>query len=132
VSGTSAGSYSVEVSNGDGTATSAAATVTVTSQNHAPTAGTYRITVVRDQPVTISVLRLLTECSDPDGDKIYFTAADAASEQGGAILDPGGASITYVPPAGFVGTDRFSYSIEDEPFAESKGMVEVEVTAAGQ
>jgi len=131
VSGTSAGSYAVQVSNGDGTATSDAAAVTVTPENRPPVAGTYRITAVRDRSVTISVLRLLTECSDPDGDQVYFAAADATSEKGGTVLDTGGAGITYVPPAGFVGVDRFSFSIEDTSFAGAKGYVEVEVVAAG-
>jgi hypothetical protein len=131
VSAASAGSYSVQVSNADGTATSAAATVTVTSENHPPVGRTYHITATRDQSVAISILRLLTECSDPDGDQLYFTAADAASANGGTILDTGGASIIYQPPAGFVGLDRFSFSIADESFAEAKAEVEVEVVAAG-
>jgi hypothetical protein len=55
----------------------------------------------------------------------------AASANSGTILDAGGASIIYLPPAGFVEVDRFSFSILDESFAEATGEVEVEVVAAG-
>jgi len=131
VDAASAGSYSVAVTNSDGTTTSDTAVVAVTSDNQAPIAGTYRVKTTQGEPVAISVLRLVTESSDPDGDRIYFISADTTSEMGGTILDTGGASITYTPLAGAVGVDRFNYVIEDDPFARAQGVVEIEIVGAG-
>jgi len=49
---------------------------------------------------------------------------------GGTVLDQGGAFITYTSPAGFTGTDRIGYTIEEEPSAQSTRIVEVKVEAA--
>jgi hypothetical protein len=123
-----AGSYTVVVTNASGSVTSEAAVVTVTPNNQAPVALPYEVTAVQDQPLDIPISRLRWNMSDPDGDPTYFTTVSQTSDAGGTILDLGGASITYTPPAGFVGSDRFTYSIEDEMGATATADVQVEVT----
>ena len=123
----SAGSYTVVVTNTSGSVTSEAAVLTVTPDNQPPVALPYKVTTVQDQPVDIPISRLRWNISDPDGDPTYFTAVSATSDAGGTIADLGGASITYTPPAGFVGSDKFTYSIEDEIGAKATGDVQVEV-----
>lgn len=123
----SAGSYTVVVTNSSGSATSEAAVVTVTSNNQPPVALAYKVTTAQDQPVDIPVSRLRWSMSDPDGDPTYFVSVSGTSDAGGTIVDLGGASITYTPPAGFVGSDRFTYSIEDELGATATADVQVEV-----
>ena len=88
----------------------------------------YKVTTVQDQPLNVSISRLRWNMSDPDGDPTYFTAVGQTSDAGGTILDLGGASVTYTPPAGFVGSDRFAYTIEDEIGATATADVQVEVT----
>jgi hypothetical protein len=51
---------------------------------------------------------------------------DATSQQGGMIIDSGGATILYIPPAGFVGVDHFNYVIKDSGDAQTTGQIEVE------
>ncbi len=123
----SAGDYTVVVTNSSGSATSEAATVTVTSDNQPPVALVYQVTTSQDQPLDIAVSRLLWNVSDPDGDVLYFISVSDTSDNGGTILDPGGATITYTPPAGFTGSDRFTYNVEDEMGAGVTADVEVEV-----
>ncbi len=122
-----AGDYTAVVTNSSASVTSAAAVVKVVATNQPPVALVCRVTTVQDQPCDIAVSRLLWNISDPDGDPVYFTAVSGTSEQGGTILDPGGASITYTPPEGFTGSDRFTCTIEDESGAKATAEVHVEV-----
>ncbi len=127
VDASKAGDYTVVVSNGTVGTLSEPASLTVVSTNQPPTAILYQTTTTQDKPLEISVSRLRWGIRDPDGDPTYFVSVSAESEQGGTILDPGGATITYTPPVGFTGTDRFTYTIEDEPGAGATGEVQVEV-----
>ncbi|MDF1702462.1 MAG: cadherin-like domain-containing protein, partial [Planctomycetota bacterium] len=56
---------------------------------------------------------VLANDSDPDGDMISVTAFDATGTQGGAVSVAADGSFTYNPPAGFEGTDTFTYTIAD-------------------
>ncbi|HLL76207.1 MAG TPA: Ig-like domain-containing protein, partial [Pyrinomonadaceae bacterium] len=57
---------------------------------------------------------LLTNDSDPDGTAIRITAFDAASVRGGNVtVDTSTGAFTYNPPAGYDGTDEFTYTIKD-------------------
>jgi len=128
VNAASAGSYSVVVTNSSGSVTSEPAILTVAADNQPPVALSYAVTTVQDQPVDVPISRLRWNMSDPDGDPTYFTSVSPASDAGGVIVDLGGANVTYTPPAGFVGSDQFTYSIEDELGATATGQVQVEVT----
>jgi hypothetical protein len=127
VSNNSAGSYSVVVHSGSDSITSEVAELTVIEENQAPVAPVYKVTTSRDQSVAISVSSVLWNADDPDGDSIDFYFVDTTSSQGGTIVDPGGATFTYIPPAGFTGIDRFTYNIKDQFGAELTGEIEVEV-----
>ena len=102
--------------------------VTADTNNQPPVALAYKATTVQDQPLEIPISRLRWNMSDPDGDPTYFTAVSETSDAGGKIVDLGGAGVTYTPAAGFVGSDRFTYSIEDEMGATATADVQVEVT----
>lgn len=128
----SAGSYSVVVNSGSGSISSEVAELIVIEGNQAPVAPVYKVTTSQDQSVTISVSSVLWNASDPDGDSIDFYFVDATSSEGGTIVDPGGATFTYTPPAGFIGVDRFTYNIKDEFGAELTGEIEVNVVEAVQ
>ncbi len=123
----SAGTYTVVVTNSSDSVTSEPAVVTVISTNQPPVALVYQVTTRRDQPVDIPISRLRWNISDPDGDPIHFVSVSGTSDSGGTIVDPGGATITYTPPAGFTGLDRFTYTIEDELGAAATADVQVEV-----
>jgi len=127
VSNSSAGSYSVVVTSGSDSITSDVAQLTVTAENQAPVAPIFKVTTSRNQSITISVSSILWKASDPDGDSIDFYFVDLTSSEGGIINDPGGATFSYTPPAGFTGVDQFTYNIKDALGAELTGVIEVEV-----
>ncbi len=76
--------------------------------NRPPVANDDAIKRNLDQPVTFNVL---TNDTDPDGDVIQITAFSPTT--GGELINQGGGVFTYVPEAGFLGTDAFTYTITD-------------------
>jgi hypothetical protein len=105
-SGTDRFMYSIN--DGRGGTSTAAVTVTVLPQpNRPPVAVDDAATTASGQPVTVNVL---ANDSDPDGDPLTISGVTAPAN--GTVSAIGG-TITYTPAAGFAGTDRFTYSIDD-------------------
>ncbi|MEL7037415.1 MAG: Ig-like domain-containing protein, partial [Cyanobacteria bacterium J06592_8] len=77
--------------------------------NRPPVAVNDNQLLTSDRSVTLDVLG---NDSDPDGDAFSLHEFDTVSANGGTIsLD--GDQLVYTPPAGFEGTDTFTYSIID-------------------
>lgn len=89
------------------------ATVYITVGDNPPTANPDFFTVNRDTQLTITFPSLLGNDSDPDGDSLTVSGYDLTTLQNGSnnCCSPGG--FIYTPPAGFVGTDQFTYRISD-------------------
>ncbi|WP_172300496.1 Ig-like domain-containing protein [Pseudoruegeria sp. HB172150] len=87
------------------------ATVNITVNalpNTAPTAVDDSFDVAENGSATVN---LLTNDSDADGDPLsMLSVGDAAN--GTVTLNPDG-TVTYVPNAGFTGTDSFTYTVTD-------------------
>jgi len=130
VDNSSAGSYSVIVTNDSNSVTSDVVELTVVQENQPPVADPYKVTTTKDLTVVISVSNLLWNVSDPDGDWVSLYTVDETSINGGTIVDPGGAWFTYTPPVGFTGLDKFTCLIKDQFEAELIGEIEVEVVEA--
>ncbi|MCI0581368.1 MAG: tandem-95 repeat protein, partial [Chloroflexi bacterium] len=64
---------------------------------------------VRDVAISIDVL---ANDTDPNAEPLVVGRVDAASTQGGAVAN-NGADVDYDPPAGFSGTDTFTYDACD-------------------
>ncbi|MEL7038204.1 MAG: Ig-like domain-containing protein [Cyanobacteria bacterium J06592_8] len=62
-----------------------------------------------NQPVEINVL---LNDSDPDGDPLTINTFDLNSDNGGIITENNGV-LVYTPASGFIGDDRFTYTITD-------------------
>ena len=119
--GTDRFTYTIDDGRG-GTAT-AAVTVTVAPRpNQPPVAVDDTATTLSGTPVTVPVL---ANDSDPDGDPLTITSVGAPSL--GAVTISGSAVI-YTPAAGVVGTDRFSYTIDDGRGGTATAFVTVTVT----
>ena len=73
-----------------------------------------------------TVLHLLTNDSDPDGDSLTIDSLMTAELAGEAVIDPGDTTVTYTVPSGVSGTEIFGYYISD-PFGGTD-MAEVYVT----
>ncbi|WP_147678517.1 Ig-like domain-containing protein, partial [Algibacter pacificus] len=74
---------------------------------------------------------VLTNDEDTEGDIQAVTAFDASSAKGGVVQVNNDGSYIYTPPAGFTGTDTFTYTICDDgmPQACDTTTVTIEVLA---
>ncbi|BBN80756.1 hypothetical protein PA25_07410 [Pseudoalteromonas sp. A25] len=90
--------------------------------NRAPVVQGEQTTTLHHKQVEIDVL---ANDSDPDGDKLTVTMANADN---GAVTILGGDKLTYLPNVGFAGVDTVRYVVSDEQGASSNGSVQVLVT----
>ncbi len=77
--------------------------------------------------VLVSDDTLLVNDTDVDGDTLLVTAVSAGSANGSVSLS--GGIVIYTPASGFVGTDTFTYTIEDASGASSNAVVTISVQA---
>lgn len=92
-----------------------------------PTAGADEYLTAQDSALAVGAPGVLGNDAAWDGGGVTLTGADAASEAGGTVtVNPDG-SFDYVPPAGFWGEDRFSYTVEDAAGASSDAEVVIVV-----
>ena len=84
----------------------------------------------RDTPTTIDVL---DNDYDGNGDTVSLQSVVLNSEKGGvAELSKDGRKVLYTPPPGFVGIDRFTYTVVDATgIANRRGRVKVDVRIDG-
>jgi hypothetical protein len=105
----------------------------LTVTNRAPVAADDADTTTRDHPVTIPVTRNDRDPDDPDGYRnlVLVTSPPA---HGTAEVQPD-QTILYTPASGFVGQDRFGYSLCDDVLnaagAADCGSATVTVTVSG-
>lgn len=85
---------------------------------------------MKDTPVTVDVME---NDYDGNGDSIALLGAGPKSDKGGrAALSEDRTQVVYTPPPGFVGQDRFSYSIVDSTgVGNLTGQVKVDVRVDG-
>ena len=112
----------------DGALQSNPATVTITVQgtNGAPAAVNDTYTANRNTTLTVNTTTGVL-ANDTDADNDTLTAAIATHPTHGTLtLNPNG-SFTYVPNAGFLGTDSFTYRASDGALQSSPATVSITV-----
>lgn len=68
--------------------------------------------------------------SKPAGNELHLYEVTTQPQHGDLIVS-GDGSFVYMPDAGFTGTDKFKYSVEDYGFAEEPATVTIHVTDEG-
>ncbi len=116
--------FGYTVSDGRGGTASGEVEILVTRSNTAPIALDDAATVEAGGSVTLDVL---ANDSDPDGDPLTIVRLGLPAH--GRVGIEGDQRLTYVPEAGFVGTDEFTYTVRDPRGAEASATVTVTVTA---
>ena len=118
-------SFSYTIADSDGLTASATVTVTVEEPDNRPPEA---VDDEAETQVDIEVnIPILDNDFDLDGDDVELFDAPSTSEEGGDIdLDTNGTirdltddSLIYTPPAGFTGTDEFTYTITDGEFTDT-------------
>ncbi len=109
--GTDTLTYTVE-DNSTNVSNAATVTVTVLAVNQPPTANDDSTTTNTDVAVAIDVL---ANDTDSDGVLVPSTVLVASGPSNGTTnVDPVTGVVTYTPSSGFVGTDMFTYTVEDD------------------
>ncbi len=123
------GSLLVPVRVNDGIDDSSSFNVQITVQpvNDPPVAAPDNASTTEGTPVTTG--NVLANDSDPDGDTLSISGADAVYEQGGTVVNNGDGTFTYTPRAGFTGSDTFSYTVSDGKGETAKGTVTILITS---
>lgn len=107
----------------DGELDSEVATVVITVNpvDDAPVAGNLSVVLAENTSATIDAL---AACSDVDGDTLAVALVDGP-QHGTATLNADG-TFTYVPTAGYYGTDSFTYRAIDG--RQNSGIAKVSIT----
>jgi hypothetical protein len=96
----------------DGVLSSNIALITINVTDNPPKAVNTSFSTLHDTSLTVDPLNgLLSKTADPEGDPITLSLVNNVNH-GTLTLNPEG-SFTYVPNAGFVGTDTFTYQLSD-------------------
>jgi VCBS repeat-containing protein len=123
-----AGDHTLEVRAIGSTTKTDAITVNVTATaNRPPVAANDSYTTAQNATLAIVAPGVLSNDSDPDGDTLMVSAA-ASTVHGSLTLNTDG-SFTYMPTAGYSGTDSFTYTASDGT-ANSTATVTITITAS--
>ncbi|WP_321423648.1 Ig-like domain-containing protein [uncultured Methanobacterium sp.] len=114
-------SFTYTVSDGRGGLATGMVTVMVNSVNDVPVAIADSVSTDENVPVIVNVLG---NDSDVDGDLLSVSGVGSAGH--GTIINNGN-SVTYMPDAGFYGSDSFSYTVSDGHGGSVTGVVYVAV-----
>jgi VCBS repeat-containing protein len=101
----------------------ATSTVTVNVTDNAPVAVADSYTTNQDTAITFDTK---VNDRDPDGDPFSITGHTNASH--GTVTENANGTFTYVPAAGFHGTDSFTYTISDDCGLSSTTTVSINVS----
>jgi len=112
-----------EVCDPAGACSTASVVIIVTPVNDAPVANDDGVATAVDTPVVIAVLR---NDYDVDGDVLTVPRIRFAPTSGTAVINANG-TVTYTPPAGFIGTTTFVYELCDPRGACDEATVTVAV-----
>ncbi len=93
-----------------------------------PTAKTDTVTINQNTSVTTGNV-LSNDVDANQTGSLTITAVNTSSANGGSVTDNGDNTFTYLPPAGFTGTDSFNYTITDGWTKTASGKVSVTVNA---
>ena len=95
--------------------------------NQAPVANNDTATTLHDTAVSIEVLANDTDDGQPNPPGVIsINIFDTVSLNGGTVSCA--ANCTYTPPAGFTGSDSFSYNVTDGDLTSGLATVTIEVT----
>ena len=116
-------SFVVTISDGKGGTTTSTVHIGVNAVNHAPSAADDIATTDENTAVTIAVRG---NDSDPDGDSLKVTGVTQGAN-GSVVIDAVSGNPIYTPNAGFVGSDSFTYTVDDNNGGTASATVTVTV-----
>ncbi|PCJ99994.1 MAG: hypothetical protein COA45_04050 [Zetaproteobacteria bacterium] len=127
-----ADSFTYTLDDGFGGSDTATVNITVRPPNVAPIAQDDAFTGDEDISITGNVLSDNGNGvdTDPDSDPMTVVAGTFATTNGSVVISSNG-SFTYTPNTGYVGTDSFTYTLQDDRGASDVGTANITVNALG-
>lgn len=120
--------FSYTITDPSGASSETQLTFNVTGANRAPTSAADSYTLTFGQALAVSAASgVLSNDSDNDGDTLSAILQSGPSN-GSLVLNTNG-SFTYLPSAGFVGTDSFIYQASDGSALSASTQVSITVQA---
>jgi VCBS repeat-containing protein len=117
------GPYNVQITAMDPSGNQVTEPMTVSVSNPAPVAMNDSADTPLDTPVTINVLG---NDNDPDGDVLNVALINDQPASGSVVINPDG-TIAYTPNAGFIGSDTFTYIVDDGNGGRDEATVTINV-----
>ncbi len=102
-------------------------TIVATATNHAPTVTAQRYTTTTATRLVVAAPGVLAGSHDADGTALRAVLAQAAGHGTVSLRSDGG--FTYVPNAGFVGTDTFMFRASDGALSSKAATITITVAA---
>lgn len=104
--------FTYTIGDNHGSTATASVSVTVTDANDGPAPMNDVVTVVEDTP---TVLNVLSNDTDPDGDALSVSAVTQAAHGSVEVISEGSdaGKVRYTPQAHFFGADAFTYTVSD-------------------
>jgi VCBS repeat-containing protein len=100
--------FTFEVTDGTGNSNLATVTIAIAGNNDAPAAQDTAFSTVAGVALTAAL-----PATDPDADPLTFTIAKNPKRGTITSFDAATGAFTYVPDAGFSGTDTFTFRVSD-------------------
>ncbi len=119
--------FTYTVSDGNGSSDTASVTVTVNPIPDVPVAGADTFATVEDTALVIAAPGLLGNDDDADGDSLAVTPTPVVGPSNGTLTLAVDGAFSYTPNSGFVGTDSFTYQLEDSTGLTANAAVTVTV-----
>jgi VCBS repeat-containing protein len=116
-------SFTFQAKDPGGLTAVATVTVTINGVNRAPVAGSSTLTIIQDTETSGKLV-----ATDADGDALKYQIV-ASTTKGTVKLDAAKGSFTYTPVTGFVGTDTFTFKVNDGAVDSNVASVKITVTA---
>ena len=105
--------FSYTVSDGNGSTDTGTVTITIDPVPDAPVATADAFTTAEDTARVVVAPGLIGNDYDEDGNSLTITPAPVAGPSDGTLILGTDGGFTYTPNTGFVGTDTFTYQLND-------------------
>ena len=119
--------FSYTVADGNGGTDTAAVTITVTPEPDAPVATDDGYATTENTPLVRSAPGVLANDGDEDGDPLTVETTPVTAPTNGSVSLAADGSFTYTPNGGFVGTDAFTYRVDDGTGSADDAVVTITV-----
>ena len=111
--------FTFKVNDGRTDSNIASVSITVTSINDVPVADPQSLTTEVDNPISITLTG-----SDLDGDQLTFIIVNQPSN---GVISGTAPDITYTPNLGFLGSDSFTFKVNDNTIDSELATISIEV-----